>query len=807
MNRYICIHGHFYQPPRENPWLEEVELEDSAYPYHDWNERITAECYSPNSSSRILDADGRIIDIVNNYARISFNFAPTLLSWMERHKPEVYRLILDADRLSMEHFSGHGAAIAQVYNHVIMPLASSRDKRTQVIWGIRAFLYHFGRKPEGMWLAETAVDLETLDIMAEQGIQFTILAPQQAQNVRRIGEDEWTDATEEKIDPRMPYLCHLPSGRTIAIFFHVGSIVRDIAFGNLLDNGEVFADRLHSTFIDSDDPQIVHIATDGETYGHHHRYGDMALAYCLYHIESNNLATITIYGEFLERHPPTHEVELHENSSWSCTHGIERWRSSCGCGSEIHRGWNQDWRAPLRGAMDWLRDTIAIIYEEEMERFTDDPWQARDEYVDLILERSQKNTKHFFSGHMAPSLSEEEKIKVLKILEMQRHAMLMYTSCGWFFNEISRIETVQVLQYAARAMQLAREVSGVELETAYINILERAPSNIVDFANGGNVYELFVKPAVVDLFRVGGHYAISSLFEDHQESTDIYSYTAQSEVYDRIDAGVQRLAIGRSLVRSETTREEKRISFVVLYFGDHNTNGGVREYAGDEPFTTMHREVKEAFVKGDIPEVIRLMDIHFETHNYSLWHLFKDEKRKVLEQIMKHKMEEIEALFRQIYENNYSFMLVLKDMLIPLPRALSVAGEYIVNSDFIRVLESDDLDIERLDTLIGEVKKWSLELDDPFLTFVANRKIEVLMDRFSKTPYDIQLLETIDTTFEKLNTLGLDLDLRKAQNIYFSVGRDFYQEMAERAERGDKDIQKWVQSFNRLQGCLHVKIT
>ena len=332
MNRFICIHGHFYQPPRENPWLNEVEVQDSSYPYHDWNEKVTAECYARNAAARILDNNRRIVDIINNYSKISFDFGPTLLSWMQHKDPEIYAAVLEADRLSQQYFSGHGSAMAQVYNHMIMPLANTKDKRTQIIWGIKDFESRFKRKPEGMWLAETAVDLESLDLMAEQGIKFTVLAPHQAKRIKEGGQEMlWHDVSVAKVDTRVPYRCYLPSGRQISIFFYDGPIALGVAFDGLLSNGEQFARRLTSNFR-TDDPnaQIVSIATDGETYGHHHKFGDMALAYGLHYIESNHLAQLTVYGEFLQKYPATQEVEITENSSWSCMHGIERWRSNCG---------------------------------------------------------------------------------------------------------------------------------------------------------------------------------------------------------------------------------------------------------------------------------------------------------------------------------------------------------------------------------------------------------------------------------------------------------------------------------------------
>ncbi|MBE3091586.1 MAG: glycoside hydrolase, partial [Candidatus Atribacteria bacterium] len=336
--KYICIHGHFYQPSRENPWLEDIELQDSAYPFHDWNEKISEECYKGNSNSRILDKQGNIIKIVNNYSRISFNFGPTLLSWMEKHQPEIYQTVLEGDKISQKRYHGHGSAIAQIYNHIIMPLANDRDKYTQIYWGIKDFQARFRRYPEGMWLSETAVDYRTLEIMADLGIQFTILAPHQAKKIRKMKENTpWQEVNQTSLNTKQPYVCHLPSGKLIYLFFYDGPISHEVSFGDILSNGEKLANRLLKAFSqDNGPPELVHIATDGETYGHHHRFGDMALAYCLHYIEENKLATITNYGEYLEFNPPGYEVEIVENSSWSCFHGIERWRSDCGCYCGIH---------------------------------------------------------------------------------------------------------------------------------------------------------------------------------------------------------------------------------------------------------------------------------------------------------------------------------------------------------------------------------------------------------------------------------------------------------------------------------------
>src|SRR3954464_4505156 len=389
MGKHVCVHCQVYQPPRENPWLEAVELQDSAYHGHDWNERITAECYAPNAASRILDPQDRIVEILNNYAHISFNFGPTLLSWLEAYAPDTYRCILEADAASQERFGGHGSALAQAYNHMIMPLATRRDKITQVLWGIRDFQHRFGRDPRGMWLPECAVDNETLEVLADLGIQFTVLAPRQAARVRPLGGGEWQEVAASGIDPSRAYRAKLPNGKNIVLFFYDGPISQAVAFEGLLSNGYRFADRLLGGLSDERTwPQLMHIATDGETYGHHHKYGEMALSFALDHIEKSGPAKLTNYAQFLEQHPPECEVEIVANSSWSCAHGVERWRADCGCNSGMKPAWKQEWRGPLRQALDWLRDELAAPYEKDARALLRDPWAARDEYASVVLDRS-----------------------------------------------------------------------------------------------------------------------------------------------------------------------------------------------------------------------------------------------------------------------------------------------------------------------------------------------------------------------------------------------------------------------------------
>lgn len=611
-HRYICIHGHFYQPPRENPWVETVGVEESARPYRNWNERITAECYAPNAAAPILDEGGQVAKRINNYARISFNVGPTLFAWMEQEAPETYRAILDADRESRKRYSGHGSAMAQAYNHMILPLANRRDKRTQVLWGMRDFEHRFGRAPEGMWLPETAVDLETLDVLAEAGIRFTILAPHQARRVRRTGENRWREFPSAAMDTRGPYLQKLPSGRSIAVFFYDAAISNAIAFDGLLRSGEALVQRLLSAFGPPEaGPQLVHVATDGETYGHHHRFGEMALAYALDRIESGGEARLTNYGEFLERHPPADQVEIRERTSWSCVHGVERWRSDCGCRTGGEPGWTQAWRAPLRHALDWLRDTLAPRYELEAARLLRDPWAARDDYIAVMLDRSRQSVQAFFARHAVRSLSHVEKVRALQLLELQRHALLMYTSCGWFFSDLARIETLQILEYAARAVELAEQLFGPGIESRFLERLARARSNRRELGNGRRIYREMVMPLAVGFDRVAGHYALSCLAGPCAERMDVFAYCVERLDHQVLRGDSGKLLLGAARVSSRVTLEARELSFAVLETREGSLYGGVGEHPGESAHQAAVREIARAFEAGDHTSLFALLDRHF----------------------------------------------------------------------------------------------------------------------------------------------------------------------------------------------------
>jgi alpha-amylase/alpha-mannosidase (GH57 family) len=817
--RYICIHGHFYQPPRENPWLEAIERQDSAYPYHDWNERITAECYAPNAVSRLLDGKGRITELSNNYERISFNFGPTLLHWMEHHAADTYQAVLDADRRSIERFGGHGSALAQVYNHMIMPLASERDQRTQVIWGIRDFEHRFGRAPEGMWLAETAADIASLEALAEQGITFTILAPHQAKRVRPLrdraggaggsdGEDPdgWKDVTGARVDPTTPYLCRLPSGREITIFFYDGPISRAVAFEGLLRSGDRFAARLTDMFDDRrPGAQLGHIATDGETYGHHHRHGDMALARALRVVEERKDIRLTNYGEFLERFPPTQEVEIIDATSWSCAHGVDRWRANCGCNTGGRREWSQAWRGPLREALDQLAQELEPRYAAAAAEYLADPWAARDDYIDIILDREPEVINAFLEKHAVRELDTGERIHLTKLLEIQRQAMLMYTSCGWFFDELSGIETVQVLQYAGRAIQLAEELFRSDFEDHFLRLLAEAPSNIPEMGDGRAIYDRTVRAARVELTEVGAHFAISSLFTEASEQTREYCYDIDVADQEILEAGRARLATGLITVLSRVTKENLLLSYGVLHLGDHTIHAGVRPFDNVNSFNTMRGDLAAPFEAADFTDAIRTLDRHFRNATYNLRSLFHDQRRQVLDQIIQSTLRDAENVYRQIYERNAPLMRFLHDLSIPMPVALSLAGEFVVNTSLIREVSDPAMDLDRIHSLLEDARKREIMLDDQGLGFAFQNTLEAMALALLQDP-TLDQLRRLEAATRLATSAPFDVNIWNLQNAFYDLWRDHSGTVRARADAGDKGARAWLESFQALADLVGVAV-
>ncbi len=803
--RWLCIHGHFYQPPRENPWLESIEQQDSAYPYHDWNERITAECYGPNAEARILDARDRIFRIVNNYAAISYNFGPTILAWLQEHSPDTYASILDADRISRERFGGHGSALAQAYNHMIMPLANERDLKTQVRWGKRDFEHRFGRPPDGMWLPETAVDTATLEALVDAGIVYTVLAPNQADAIRRIGSTEWTDVRGARIDTTRAYRCPLPSGRSISLLFYDGPVSRAVAFEGLLKSGELLANRVLGLLRDEGRPMLAHIATDGETYGHHHRHGEMALAYAMHYIEHNELARITNYAEFLEHAPPEIEVRIAEATSWSCAHGVERWRSDCGCHTGGEPEWNQRWRGPLRDALDWLRDEVAPAFEREAGLLLKDPWAARDAYIDVILDR-ESNLDTFLAEHARTHLAAADRVRVLKLLEMQRHAMFMFTSCGWFFNEVSGIETVQVLRYAGRVIQLAEEVFGIALEQEFCARLALAESNDTTVGSARTLYERDVMGSKVDLMMVAAHYAVDSVFDGGLPSTT-HSYDIDIEDRLRRTSGDTQLIAARARITSRLTEEWEIVTFAVLHLGGHNLAGGIRPFGGDTAYSDLMKQLVESYEATDLSAVMRLLATDFPAYPFSLKALFTDRQREVLYRLLQSSVRKAEAAYRRVYQENAPVTRFLVAQGLPLPRAFMLAAEFVINHDLRAGLETDDIDIAGVTSLVDDAAALKVPLDREGLAFALKRSLEQLADSLAERPDDLETLESFARSATLARSLPLSVDLWKVQNKYYKLMRTHYASNDARARAGAADAERWAELFTVVGNQLGLAVS
>ena len=899
-NRYVCIHGHFYQPPRENPWLETVEVQDSAAPYHDWNDRITAECYAPNGASRIVNIENEIIRIVNNYGRISFNFGPTLLSWLHDKAPRTYRMILDADKVSRQRYSGHGSAIAQVYNHVIMPLANQRDARTQIRWGIADFEHRFHRKPEGMWLAETAVNRSVLDFLAQEGIKFTILAPAQCARVRKVPtaasstlssfaagggpafsssvpelatDLPWTETPNATVDPTHPYTIQLDEGRSLTVFFYDGPTSRAIAFEGLLNSGVDFAQRLLeglNTGTSNGAAQISHVATDGESYGHHHKHGEMALSYAMQWIEQGQHeegnhhegglqgAQLTNYAEFLANFPPQWEAEVVEDTSWSCAHGIERWRSNCGCNGG-HPGWNQEWRAPLRQALDFLRDDIAPLAEKKAAGLIKDLWDARNDYIHVILSRedpasASAATDRFFDEHAARKLTPSERITALELLELQRHAQLMYTSCGWFFDEISGIETVQIIAYAGRVLQLAAKLfgaPGIALEQKFLDLLAQAKSNVPEMGDGAEVYRRYVTGMRIGLEAVGAHYAISSIFRSYPEDSQLFCFDLHRDSHQVFSSGRGQVALGRARIRSRITEEAEHICFAVLHLGDQNLSAAVKRYNAADPaevqaFATFSAQVDAAIRRANLPEVIRLIDRFFarpavpiiptqqDTPTeaaaphitldpdqpvpppvipvepsangdaptaYSLNSLFADEQHLILKTILNQTLSEMEDSLRKIYEDHASLLHFLTESGMSAPPALALASSFAINASLRRAIEADPFDAPEIESLLARADADHIALDVPVLSFAAGQRMKAAMVRL-ETAASASKTSTTDLNAalniaESLRSLPFEVNLWQAQNIWNDLLR--------RNHKKDWPAE-WQQGFKKLGQALNISV-
>jgi len=808
---FICIHGHFYQPPRENPWLETVETQDSAAPYHDWNERVCAECYATNGAARIVNNENRITRIINNYARISFNFGPTLLSWLKENASRTYRMILDGELRSRKIFKGHSSAMAQIYNHIIMPLASPRDRVTQIRWGIADYLQNYGVLPEGMWLPETAADTESLELLAQHGIKFTVLAPHQAKRIRPLksaadgAEGEWTETPDSTVDTTHPYLVRFESGDSIAVFFYDGPTSRAIAFEGLLNSGESFASRLKGGFRDNAQPQLVHVATDGESYGHHHKHGEMALAWALRLLEKDKSLKLANYGSFLAQFPPEYEAEIVDNTSWSCVHGVERWRSNCGCNGG-RQGWSQAWRTPLREALDELRDAVAPLTEQEGGKLFNDVWAARDGYIQVVLDRSAETVDDYFATYQSHPLTEDERVRALELMEMQRHTQLMYTSCGWFFDDISGIETVQVIAYAGRVLQLAQDLFGQQaeaLEPAFLDRMAEAHSNLDTAGDGARIYKEQTRSMELGLEKVAAHYAISSVFSSFADETDLFCYRVRRLSYDIYTSGRGRLALGRARIASAITGQQQSFSFAVLHFGDQNITAAVKPYVDADAagFEAFAKEASEHVQRALFPDVIRLLDRYYGRADYSLTSLFTDEQRRIVQLILNSTLWDIENSLTTIYEDHASLLHYLSQAGLPKPPALALAAGFAINAGLRRTMEGDPIDQAQLRSFLSLAKADQIQLDSTTLSYIADQRMKRAMIELQMSSGSLEMLDRALALGRTLVELPFELNLWQAQNIWYEILRtsSYGLTSLEAEERP-----RWDKSFGELGTCLSI---
>lgn len=786
----LTIHGHFYQPPRENPWTEVIDRQDSAHPFHDWNERIDHECYTPNTRARVTDGENRITNIVNNFELMSFNFGPTLLSWLKKYSPHTYRGILQADANSLQRFNGHGAAIAQAYNHAIVPLCNEQDQITQVRWGLADFRFRFGREPESMWLPETAANDQTLRVLIDHGLKYVILSPYQAKRVRRLDHGEWRGVEHGEINTAQAYrwFDRKANGdhngqRFIDIFFYHGELSRGVGFEHLVRDAGNFAHRIDASFPSNGTgaPQLVSIATDGESYGHHEHFGERGLAY-LFHLEvPRREIRITNYGEFLAENTPTWEVQLKEGhngegTAWSCAHGLGRWARNCGCRGGGPGHWTQEWREPLRHALDELREELNHLTLELGEPLFKDWLAARNDYIHVLLQRTPETTAAFFADHQRKALSVEEKLTASKLMEMQRNMQLMYTSCGWFFTEISGIETVQVIQYAARALQLAEEMSRRSFESGFLRNLALAPSNMAEYKNGEGVFEKLVRPAVVSFNHVVNTYAIRALFLDTQESDKLYHYVLEREDFASAQTEQTTLMMGLVQAHSELTGERNRYAYALVKHG---------AVEGLECHVRLADKAWDYFKHRDrlIP---RLHEMENDLNEYLQKHwggkalglsaMFFEERQQVIHMMLHDRLEQIGASYSKLYEEHSSLIRSLRDLGATIPEELRVPARYTLSHDLHREIEvvgdAADLDSYKRGFEIARLaNKLGIELD----TSWVSKQIQLMLEKRLALLHEglaPEVCKEILNLHEVSQRLKLTLMSENIQNQIFAILRD-----------------------------------
>ena len=776
-NKYLCIHGHFYQPPRENPWLDAIEYQESASPYHDWNERVTSECYGPNTRARVHGDKGLILKLVNNYEYMSFNFGATLFSWLKKTHPWIYNEILTADRKSIARYNGHGNAIAQVYNHIIMPLANRRDRLTQIRWGLADFEDRFGRQAEGMWLAETAVDTETLDLMAIEGVKFTILSPTQARMVRSMDagkkKKSWQDVSGERIDPTRPYRVVLDrsKNRFIDVFFYDGPLSRAVAYEKMLSSGEKFLGRIEQAFGEHHyGPKLVNVATDGESYGHHFKFGDLALSWLFQRLDENGGIRLTNYGAFLESFPPEYEVKIIENSSWSCAHGVERWRSDCGCSINQNPDWNQAWRTPLREGLNRLACELAAIFEENGARFLKSPWDVRDDYIKVMLHPTATERDSFLERNAVRRLNEKEKLKVFQLLESQRMALFMFTSCGWFFDDISGLEAVQVLRYAFRAIDLIGKWAGKDLEAGLMDYLKEAKSNIPDYGDGARIYKRMVKPSRIGASRAAAQYVLSLMVEDAPLDCLFSGMVRPVHLFNMVGDNMHAILGEVKIIETGIGREFKRV-FAGLRTNEKEMHCLVAKNIHDIDLKNLTGVEHPALTAESWKRIEESFRQHCQSVKmYGFKDLLPDTRKCLVQGLGSIINRSFKDSIRKHDEAVNDLILLIRETGEQIPEALQGILHLIIADRLGMLLsskrEEQIIDWSSVRCLTG--RAGDIIIDDPFIRQQSHDFVRSRMENLALFPGEVPVKNIINF-LDLAEELKIGLDLWECQNMFYDL--------------------------------------
>lgn len=823
-NFYLVIHGHFYQPPREDPFTYEIDLQDSASPWHDWNERITEECYTSNAFSRVLDNFGRIQAIINNYEYISFNFGPTLLTYLEKYHKKTYEKILEADFKSRDRNNGHGNAIAQGYNHIILPLASDKDKITQIEWGIKDFEKRFERQPEGIWLPETAVNDIVVQFLISYGIKFIILSPHQAERVRPLNGKEWTDVSKGNIDFSEPYILREPNGE-IVVFFYNGPLSHAVSFNHLLRSSEGFRDAILSYRNPNKEVFFLSIATDGEVYGHHEPFGDMCLSSMIYRNQFENNFIFTNFANVLEYIKPKYEVVLKKGNnnlgtSWSCVHGVDRWYRDCGCSTGAQPGWNQAWREPLRNAFDYLREELYSLSEEELKDIISNVWKARNDYIDVVFVRSslkpsewKGKIEEFLKKHSKKNLSYDEKVKVLKFMEALYNEMLMYTSCGWFFADISGIETVQVMKYPSYIFHLLKEYIRPEIKAHFLEILSRAKSNIRQFNDGRWIFENWIEKYKFTPERVIAQYILykflvhdKSIYSDTSKD-DYYYYTISVRNSNSFEIDGFKVFSGIADLFNNITLEEGR--YIYYIFVSFST-GEVHIYTKEHMYEGIETYISKVVKELPFSKVRRFFDDWF-SGGYSLMDIKYEIREQILYRIFESKFKSLRA--RSEFEiDEYIKIIDSYSLLgVKLPKSEKILISFLLK-EFIdkqaeNLLTKQQIDLFYLSKVMKVIRENNLEISMSKLENALYRYICDSIEKIIKEPSENEI-DSFSGLVDFVVKNGINIYNRRSieNRIYEFLHSSVFEEISNNLIRQGKErlVSKILDIFEKFNiSTLH----